>query len=156
MSGASTGRRAPLLGLATLLVQDPTPSWAWVLVLTSTAGAILHLLALRRARRTYWLVTLGAAGVLWNVPVLVVRRWRRFFPQLDRVVLATPAEASFARRAASRPIGRSIMPSRVAATPRGFMPTRGCASLAIDPQSLDARIPVGLGEFCSTVAERKV
>lgn len=92
MSGASTGRRAPLLGLATLLVQDPTPWWAWVLVLTSTAGAILHLLALRRARRTYWLVTIGAAGVRWNdtgfemrwsevaeVPVLVVRRWRRFF-----------------------------------------------------------------------------
>lgn len=39
-------------------------------------------------------------------------------PQLDRVVLATPAEASFARRAGSRPIGRSIMLSRFAATPQ--------------------------------------
>lgn len=118
-------------GLVTLLIQDPTPWWAWVLVLTSTTGAALHLLALRRARRTYWLVNIGAAGVRWNdtgfemgwsevaeVRIFVARRWRRFFPYLDRVVLITPAEASFARRAGFRPIGRSIMLSRVAATPQ--------------------------------------
>jgi hypothetical protein len=122
-------------GCIALLVLDSSNWIAWVLLLPSGGLAGARLLALRHAIRIRWLITVGPDGVRWNdtgahvtwlevaqIRVFVATGWRRLLPHLpNRVVLVTPAEADFAARARSRPIGRSIFLSRVAAGPEAVV-----------------------------------
>lgn len=122
-------------GCIVLLLLDPSSWIAWILLLPSGALAVARLLALRHAIRIRWLITVGPDGVRWNdtdthmtwpevaqIRLFVATGWRRLLPHLpDRVVLVTPTEAHFAAKARSRPIGRSIFLSRVAAEPEAVL-----------------------------------
>lgn len=119
------------VGVAVALVLDSSTWWAWLLMASSAAIAVIRLMTLRQAYRTRWTITINADGVRWNtvdyqlhwaqiaeIRVFKAHGWRRLLPHLDRIALVSPAEAHFARRARSRPIGRPILLSQVDATPQ--------------------------------------
>lgn len=121
---------AVILVMLTFTDLDPAPWWVvWLILLIIAASATIRVLSLWLVLRQRWGVMLDADGVHWyksgdhlswlqvaEVRVSIARGWRRILPHMaDRVVLVTHAEADFAARARSRPLGHTIDTSKVRA-----------------------------------------
>jgi len=134
-----TGSRVRSALLSTALVVavtvlgaiEPHDWVAWLLLVGQLPMAVIRWLVVGQARRQPWTLRLDGAGIWWNpqgppmlwasvatIEVHQARGLRRLLPHWDRVLLVDHAGADFARRARTRPIGRSVLLDQVRATPQ--------------------------------------
>lgn len=125
---------ALVVGVAVLGVIEPHQWVAWMLLVLQLPSAVIRWRVVREARRQRWALRVDGSGVWWSpqgppmpwaalatIEVQQARGLPRLLPHRNRVLLVDHAGADFARRAQTRPIGRSVMLDHVRATPEAMV-----------------------------------
>lgn len=121
-------------GVAVLGAMEPREWVPWLLLVGQLPMAVLRWLAVREIRRQPWALRVDGSGIWWtpdepplpwalvaSIEVHQAQGLRRLLPHWNRVLLINHAEADFARRAGTRPVGRGIMLNQVRATPQALV-----------------------------------
>lgn len=120
--------------VAVLGAVEPREWVAWLLLVSQLPMAVIRWLVVRDAHRQPWALRVDASGVWWSpkgpslpwaslasIEVHQARGMGRLLPHWNRVLLINHAEADFARRAKTRPVGRSVLLDQVGATPEAVV-----------------------------------
>jgi len=139
-----------VVAVAVLGVAEPREWVAWLLLAGQLPMAVLRWLVVREAGRQPWGLRLDTVGVWWSpqgplmpwasvasIEVQQARGLRRLLPHWNRVLFVSQAGADFARRAKTRPIGRSVLLDQVRATPRAVV--AACRHFTDAPAALRLR-----------------
>lgn len=123
-----------VVAVAVLGAVEPREWVAWLLLVSQLPMAVIRWLVVREARRQPWALRVDGSGVWWSpqgppmlwasvasIEVHQARGLRRLLPHWNRVLLVDHAGADFARRAKTRPIGRSVLLDQVRATPQAVV-----------------------------------
>lgn len=128
-------RTALVLFALGLALDEPSPSWStWAVPLLLLPTTVFPWLVVWGAWRSPWALRVDGEGVRWSptghvvpwsdvaeIEVRVARGLRRLLPHVSCVLLVTPAQAHFARRAGTRPIGYVVRLGHVRATPEALV-----------------------------------
>jgi hypothetical protein len=120
--------------VAVLGAVEPREWVAWLLLVSQLPMAVIRWLVVREALRRPWALRIDELGVWWSpngspmpwaslarIEVHQAHGLHRLLPHWHRVLLVNHAEADFARRANTRPGGRSVLLDEVRATPQAVV-----------------------------------
>ena len=139
-----------VVAVAVLGALEPREWVVWLLLASQLPIAAFRWLVVREACRQPWGLRVDAAGVWWSpqgpsmpwasiasIEVQQARGLRRLIPHWNRVLFVNHAGADFARRAKTRPMGRSVLLSQIRATPQAVV--AACRHFTDAPAALRLR-----------------